>query len=219
MVRVAGGKNSYLKRRLRYLQILAVLSTTFLLLLAWRVHPLFLIAIPFSLTYLTGKRGAYRAGMRGEDAVAGILQGFDNRYTLLNGLRIPGADGDIDHVLVGPKGVFVIETKNYRGFVACRGDTWYRKVRDAWIPLGRSPSKQAKYNASVLSEYLKGRHLGEWVYAVVVFANPAMKSIFEDTTVDIVYGDELRAHILTYPNVLTAGRADEIASALIAATG
>lgn len=219
MVRMAGEKNSYLKRRVRELLVFAVLSTMVLVLLAWMLNPFFLIGIPFPLIYFLGKRKAYRAGIRGEDAVTGILQGFDDRYTLLNGVRIPGADGDIDHVLVGPKGVFVIETKNYRGFVACRGDAWYRKVRDTWVPLGRSPSKQAKYNASVLNEYLKGRHLGEWVYAVVVFANPAMKSIFEDTTVDIVYGDDLRAHILTYPNLLTVNRADEIASALIAAAG
>ncbi|KQC04541.1 MAG: hypothetical protein APR53_10235 [Methanoculleus sp. SDB] len=219
MVRVAGGKNSYLKHRLRELAFLAVLSTVFLILLGWVVHPLFLIGIPVSLTYLAGKYRAYRAGIRGEDAVAVILEGFDDRYTLFNGVRLPGADGDIDHVLVGPKGIFVIETKNYRGFVACRGDAWYRKVRDDWIPLGRSPSKQAKYNASVLNEFLTERHLGEWVYAVVVFVNTSMKSIFEDTTVDIVYGDELRAHILAYPNILTPDRAEEIASALITATG
>ncbi|NYT04846.1 MAG: NERD domain-containing protein [Methanomicrobiales archaeon] len=218
MVHASGDRNRYLEQRARLYLLAAVGGTAGLLLAALLAHPLFLILLPIPLLYCPGKHRAYAAGIRGENAVGSVLSAFDDRWYLFNSVCLPGADGDIDHVLVGPKGVFVLETKNYAGFIACRQDAWYRKVRERWIPLGRSPSRQAKYNATVLARFLREKNLGEWVYAVIVFANPAMKSIIEDSTVDIVYRDELTRHILSYPDILSEKRAAAIASA-IAGTG
>lgn len=36
--------------------------------------------------------------------------------------RVPGYGGNVDHIAVGPTGVWVIETKNYRGGVEVFGD-------------------------------------------------------------------------------------------------
>lgn len=47
-------------------------------------------------------------------------QHLDERYILLNDLTLPDQDGgttQIDHVLLSPFGVFVIESKNYKGWI------------------------------------------------------------------------------------------------------
>ncbi|WP_404331667.1 NERD domain-containing protein [Mesobacillus maritimus] len=60
-------------------------------------------------------------GIAGEKQVARILNTLDtNEYILMNDLYLPKEDGkttQIDHVLIGPQGIFVIETKNYKGWI------------------------------------------------------------------------------------------------------
>lgn len=41
---------------------------------------------------------------------------------VLHDRKIPGSKANIDHIAIGPGGVFVIETKNYDGKVTVRGD-------------------------------------------------------------------------------------------------
>jgi hypothetical protein len=58
---------------------------------------------------------------RGESAVfTAIKSNFSSpQYYLVNNITIPFQDGttQIDHVLVSTKGIFVIETKNYSGWI------------------------------------------------------------------------------------------------------
>jgi Nuclease-related domain len=58
-------------------------------------------------------RGRARVRTGGEEATADVVAGWRRRrkgWRLLNGIYIAG-HGDIDHVLVGPGGVFVIQSK------------------------------------------------------------------------------------------------------------
>jgi len=55
-------------------------------------------------------------GARGEEMTAGELARLGGDWTVYNGLLLP--DGtDIDHVAVGPQGLFVVETKHWSGAV------------------------------------------------------------------------------------------------------
>jgi hypothetical protein len=55
-----------------------------------------------------------RSGIRGEERVAEILAGLEPEgYVAIHELDI--GRGDADHVLVGPTGVFVVETKEWNG--------------------------------------------------------------------------------------------------------
>lgn len=60
-------------------------------------------------------------GWIGEKRVSNILSSLDPQdYTLLNDLYLPKENGQttqIDHILISPKGMFVIETKNYKGWI------------------------------------------------------------------------------------------------------
>ncbi len=61
-------------------------------------------------------------GARGEERVAGVLAGLPETFAVFHGadggkgVRFSGA-GDIDHIVVGPPGVWVVETKCWDGRV------------------------------------------------------------------------------------------------------
>lgn len=63
---------------------------------------------------------AWFKGWIGERRVRGALSSLDeNTYHVLNDVTLPAEDGttQIDHVVVSPYGVFVIETKNMQGWI------------------------------------------------------------------------------------------------------
>ena len=62
-----------------------------------------------------------RKGKSGERTVANRLrQGLPEEYIILNDVYLPLADGtttQIDHIVVSQYGIFVVETKNYSGWI------------------------------------------------------------------------------------------------------
>jgi hypothetical protein len=62
---------------------------------------------------------AMQRGAAGEIGVGSILQKFPDNFYVINDLTTPF--GNLDHVVVGPTGVFVIDTKNWRGVVSTDG--------------------------------------------------------------------------------------------------
>ena len=57
----------------------------------------------------------YFTGARGEERVANILSSLSGDYHVFNDFMV--ARRQVDHVIVGPAGVFVVETKFWRGRV------------------------------------------------------------------------------------------------------
>ena len=68
----------------------------------------------------------WSVGKRGEMAISDALRSLSNDYIVLNDLMLPAGKGNVDHLVMGPNGLFVIETKNYSTFVKC---FWRRLVR------------------------------------------------------------------------------------------
>ncbi len=68
------------------------------------------------------ERQSFRKGARGEAVVADILARLSDSYFVIHNLPTSnGAYGDYDHVVIGPTGIFVIETKDWRGHVTTDG--------------------------------------------------------------------------------------------------
>lgn len=64
---------------------------------------------------------AWETGATGEERVGPLLETLEGRgWFILHDRRIPGARENIDHLAIGPAGVVVVETKNYRGAVRMR---------------------------------------------------------------------------------------------------
>jgi hypothetical protein len=68
---------------------------------------------------LDTERAAMQRGAVGEIGVGYILQKFPDCFHVINDLTT--TFGNLDHVVVGPTGVFVIDTKNWRGIVSADG--------------------------------------------------------------------------------------------------
>jgi len=71
------------------------------------------------LDALENERMHMQRGATGEALVSAILQNFPDEFYVTNNLATPF--GDLDHVVVGSTGVFVLDTKNWRGVVVADG--------------------------------------------------------------------------------------------------
>jgi Nuclease-related domain len=107
-----------------------------------------------------------RAGIAGEQLVAAELgRALGDDWTLLRGYR--NRRGEIDHLLLGPSGLFAIEVKNINATVHIDGDRWRADKYDNYGNLveqrpitdrrGRSPSEQLNEPAADLERFLHER--------------------------------------------------------------
>ncbi|MBF0329939.1 MAG: NERD domain-containing protein [Nitrospirae bacterium] len=65
------------------------------------------------------ERLAFRKGATGEALVGFLLDGFPDDFRIIHDLSTPY--GNIDHIVIGPTGAFVIDTKNWKGIVSSDG--------------------------------------------------------------------------------------------------
>jgi hypothetical protein len=143
-----------------------------------------LILLSFGLSWLGAKAlerrratvDAYQAGRWGEEkAVEELTYWLDGRWTLVRNFEFPNRSwGDIDLVLVGPRGVAAIEVKACSGRIHNNDDRWLRQSKWGWRKLMTDPGRQATRNAANLHQYLRdeGVEVG-WVQAVVIWAGDA----------------------------------------------
>jgi hypothetical protein len=141
----------------------------------------------------------YRGGWEGEKRVVQLLNSkLSDDYILLNDLCLRNGGGDIDHIVLGPNGIFVLETKNWSGDITCNGDEWLRKGKHSFRG---SPSRQARQNASKIKRIIDSsqalRALGIRVERAVVFANDYARLHLNSPTVSIVKLSQLPTHIVT----------------------
>ena len=102
-----------------------------------------------------------RRGILGEEAVADVLAGLPSSYWVLHGVST--GHGDVDHVVVGPTGVFALETKAWQGSFYRRRGELYWNAKPAEHVL-----RQARGAAGKIRQLLLDADIDVWVEAVVV---------------------------------------------------
>lgn len=111
-----------------------------------------------------------RLGRDGERAVAEHLEWL-RRSDFVVFHDVPNGDANVDHVLIGPRGVFTIETKTLskprRG--DCKVSVQDGVVRANGLVLDRNPIVQAKAQAGWLRHFLAESQFNVPVWPVVVF--------------------------------------------------
>lgn len=75
---------------------------------------------------------AWAVGARGEEKLAKALDGL----SVLHDRRVPGTKGNIDHIVIAPAGVFVVDAKNYEGRIEIRNHGWFLRP-DERLRVGR----------------------------------------------------------------------------------
>lgn len=123
-----------------------------------------------------------------------------NEYTVLNDIMLPTAYGttQIDHIVVSVYGVFVIETKNYKGRISggCDDETWIKNVYGNKYSMP-NPIRQNKVHVAAVSHVLGDVDISCDVRSIIAFSGQAdVVARWEDC--DIVYFGQLRSKIRQY---------------------
>ena len=210
------GSSSYLKNQVRKNLVKAALSIllfgvivfalTLRVLYKLQVGTLEEAGLLLSIAPLIGfyfylrKYRIYSGGWEGEKQVAKLLtSNLNDDFFLLNDLYLRDGGGDIEYIVLGPNGVFVLETKNWRGSISCDGDEWRRAGKRNF---SSSPSRQVKRNAAKIKQIIDNnpnlRSLGIWVEGVVVFTNNHATLRLNNPSVPILKLSQLPNHIAAF---------------------
>ncbi|MCO8042233.1 NERD domain-containing protein [Acinetobacter bohemicus] len=122
--------------------------------------------------FLKGKLGEFTVAMHAK------LYLKDPQYLLLNDLTLPDGEGgttQIDHLLLSPYGIFVIETKNYKGWIFGneRQKIWTQKIYKNSYKF-QNPIHQNYKHIKVLEQLLADSVEPDLLHSVIVFMPDAV---------------------------------------------
>ena len=124
-----------------------------------------MIEICLTLAYGLRRVERYFKGARGEERVAGILRRLPSDYHVFNDYVVGRCH--VDHVVVGPPGVFAVETKNWTGKVTVEEG---RILIDGILP-SRPPLAQVVREAELVRTSLAAKGWTGTVTPVLAFSS------------------------------------------------
>lgn len=133
-----------------------------------------LLAASFALYRGLGHLERYYKGARGEERVAGILKELPGAYHVFNDFVAGG--GHVDHVVVGPAGVFAVETKFWRGKVTVEDGCI---LLDGQLP-DHSPLAQVLAEAAAVKATLAKSGWSGTVTPVLTFASDTFDAVIAE---------------------------------------
>ncbi|WDZ51929.1 nuclease-related domain-containing protein [Acinetobacter vivianii] len=104
---------------------------------------------------------------------ADVTKNLGKEYILLNNCTLPDHEQgttQIDHILISPYGVFIIETKNYTGWIFgnARQKQWTQKIYKKSYKF-QNPLHQNYKHTKVLETVLNDVVAPEYIHSVIVF--------------------------------------------------
>lgn len=158
-------------------------------------------------------------GTQGEKATQDSLARLPNDYHLFSNLQIHvegRPTGELDNIVVGPNSVFVVETKNWEGYVEgdVRDERWTYEHND-FSEERHSPVHQVSTHVSKLSQFLSENGVKTRIQGIVVFISPAISldlENLEESRVPVFAGGDvgsrLRQYITGFPAARTVTETD-----------
>ncbi len=149
---------------------------------------------PIFYGYANGK--SWYKGYEGEKTVKKSLKKLNGGYHIFNDVKLPGSWGNIDHIVVGPTGIFVIESKNLGGLHIVDGDNWSAKYKEygGFKKSYKSPGKQTKANAAQLRKYLIKNDVNMkdlWVKSMVALNSMHVIRKYDPKDYELIHPDYL----------------------------
>jgi hypothetical protein len=164
-----------------------------------------LFATPNSIT-------AWQTGAAGEVKTSLLLEPLEAEgFRILHDRKIPGArNANIDHIVIGPPGVFVVETKSYSGSLQIRRDEIFvaGRRKNGWID---EVGREAAAVTGALSEELAAYG---WTVTPVIVVHRADLPWFKDRVrgVLLVSGKDLVSRLRKADPVLTPADVERLAA-------
>ncbi len=218
MAVVHGYDNQWLqaliKKRVRKLDSVAVVLVTSVIC-ASLVIPVaglvvLLAGVPVYLRQIRWWRYA-NDGAKGESETAMLLAGLPSTFTVFNDIAFGGYN--VDHVVVGSSGVWVIETKSHRGVVTESADG----VRVDGQPMYRDPRRQARGCAAEIAKVIcKVTGVRHWVEAIVCFPRATVLTNGSPAATCVLSRQQLLARLRWGAGRLSPEQSRRICDALLA---
>lgn len=159
---------------------------------------------------LQGNAAQWKAGKWGEDRVVQYLSGrLDEQWRAFTNVAFLGIKGDIDLVLVGPKGVYAVEIKNWAGRIAYRDGSGWVRVKEGRMESLKDPARQVMQNAQDLKQIVN-----EEITPVIVFVHPKSVYVGDHPVVEAFTLEDFVPWLQSQPDRLTLSEIDNIAFAI-----
>src|ERR1035437_4094597 len=134
-----------------------------------------------------------RLGFEGENTVAEWLKQIlpKDKYFVLPNFVLPGHRFDIDFIVIGPKGVIILEVKNYTGQFQFSDDEYFqiKNGQKNVLPPSFDPRDEARRHAYYLRKYFElNGYNNVRILKAVVFVNANRMSIDGNTGVYVAGG-------------------------------
>ena len=142
------------------------------------------------------------AGLKGEMSVTQVLSNaLNNDSYILNDLQVKHGwkRAQMDHLVVTPQGIFVVETKTWRGEIDGKEEdvTWNQVRRPGDKPIKlHNPIAQNRRQVSILRMFLKDAGV-DWpdIHPVLVSRSPEATFWIQNSTVPILKPGEAAKYI------------------------
>ncbi len=96
-------------------------------------------------------------GAIGETAIGSILKVLPDSWIMFENVLIPTTKGkstEIDRLLIGHTGIYLIEVKTWKGSFSAYQDKWKKREGEKWVSLEQSPTQQSLYHQRIFSQWL-----------------------------------------------------------------
>ena len=138
-----------------------------------------------SLAYfILGRRyNVLLSGIKGEKSLEKIARHHKSEYDIFINcpVQYKRSRSEIDMILLGKKGLIIVEVKNHSGTVSGsdNDEKWvqYKHYKDGKTTEGemKNPIKQITRQRDILKSILRAQGLDVWVECVVYFSNPLIR--------------------------------------------
>lgn len=134
------------------------------------------LGLPRWVEGLSAEADNHAKGLAGEQALADLLKKLlDTNWTLYQNMTLPDQPGDIDGILVGTGGIFLLEIKTYSGTYQNSGSKWLQRTPDqGWEPIKKSPTHQVQKNVERLTHWLNEQEVAIVVQPRLVWAGDGL---------------------------------------------
>lgn len=130
---------------------------------------------------------ALKAGIQGEEIISNYLNELSDEYLIVNNvnLNVNGRQTEIDSLVISSYGLWIIETKNYVGYLSgnAKDDRWQRE-RISRYGVSRkdevsNPLKQMHRQIYISKEFLERNHVHTFIHGLV--ALPSAQGVRVDS--------------------------------------
>lgn len=157
---------------------------------------------------------SYGIGSIAEDLTVAKLTTLGDSFKLINDISKGKNKGNIDHVVVGPTGLFIIETKSN----ATNPIFYYKNSSRQMSDFGHKAIKQVSWNAYWVNKLIKNNlNINIWAQGLVVrpLKEDGRIECFLNNRVCILDGDEVCKYIKEHDSRLSLEEINKISDLLI----